>query len=87
MPVTMPGRAIGRRRRNEIVSRPKNRLRQTASAARVPRTSAQSVAIAATLVDSASACQRSARCQATPNQRSVSPGGGKTKLLSSVVNA
>ena len=35
-PVTMPGRAIGRITRKEIVSRPKKRWRATASAARVP---------------------------------------------------
>ena len=39
-PVTIPGSAIGRMTRNEIVSRPKKRWRATASEASVPRTSA-----------------------------------------------
>ena len=36
-PVTIPGSAIGRMTRNEIVSRPKKRERDTASAASVPK--------------------------------------------------
>ena len=43
-PVTIPGRAIGRITRNEIVSRPKKRWRATASEARVPSTIAIAVA-------------------------------------------
>ena len=44
MPVTMPGRAIGRITMNEIASRPKNRERATAAAAMLPSTSATIVA-------------------------------------------
>ena len=41
MPVTMPGRAIGRTRRSEIASRPKNFVRASAAAASVPRSRRQ----------------------------------------------
>ncbi len=41
----------------------------------------------ATWTESHSACQTSGRFQATANQRSVRPGGGKVKLRSSVVSA
>ena len=44
MPVTIPGSAIGRMTRNEIVSRPKNRWRATAIEASVPSSSASAVA-------------------------------------------
>ena len=44
MPVTMPGRAIGRMTRNDTVSRPKNRKRWTAKASSDPSTSATTVA-------------------------------------------
>ena len=44
MPVTIPGRAIGRITRNEIVSRPKKRWRATAIEASVPRIRASAVA-------------------------------------------
>ena len=36
MPVTMPGRAIGRMKSTEIASRPKNFIREIAAAASVP---------------------------------------------------
>ena len=51
MPVMMPGSAMGRMTRSEIVSRPKNRSRDTAAAHSVPRTMAISVEIAATRSD------------------------------------
>ena len=87
MPVTMPGRAIGRMKRSEIASRPKNFARASAAAASVPRSSASAVDTSATRIDSASASQTSGRFQATPNQRRVRPGGGNSKLLSSLLNA
>ena len=40
MPVMMPGSAIGRMKRSEIASRPKNFARASAAAASVPRISA-----------------------------------------------
>ena len=46
IPVTIPGSAIGRITRKEIVSRPKKRCRATASEASVPSTSAIAVAAA-----------------------------------------
>ena len=41
----------------------------------------------ATRIESRSAAQMSGRLQATPNQCSVSPGGGNWKLRSSLLNA
>src|SRR3990172_5786660 len=87
MPLTIPGSAIGSTSMKEIASRPKNRLRYTAAAARVPRASAIRVATRATRSDSPSASQTSARLRVTWNQSSVSPGGGKLKVASSVVKA
>ena len=63
----IPGSAIGRMTRNEIVSRPKNLERETASAASVPRTSAMAVAPSAASTDSQSASRTSGLCHATPN--------------------
>ncbi len=51
MPVTMPGRAIGRTSANDSVSRPKKWKRCTASAASVPRISARTVAPNPTWID------------------------------------
>ena len=48
MPVMMPGSAIGRMTSSEMVSRPKNFVRDTAAAQSVPSTSAIAVEIAAT---------------------------------------
>src|SRR4051794_20627246 len=76
MPVMIPGSAIGRITSSEMVSRPKNRVPETAAAQSVPSTSAIRVEIDATCTDSVSACQTSARFQVTSNHFSVSPGGG-----------
>ena len=51
-PVTIPGSAIGRMTRNEMISRPKNLERETASAASVPSTRAMTVAPKAALIES-----------------------------------
>ena len=48
MPVTMPGSAIGRMISSDTALRPKNRVRCSAIAARVPSTSAIAVASSAT---------------------------------------
>ncbi len=66
-PVMIPGSASGRMTRNEIVSRPKKRERDTASAASVPRTSAIAVAPSAAFTERSSASRTSGLCQATPN--------------------
>ena len=87
MPVTIPGSAIGRTNRRDIASRPKNFARASAAAASVPRSSASAVDTRATRIDSASASQTSGRPQATANQRNVRPGGGNSKLRSSLLNA
>src|SRR4030095_610994 len=56
MPVMIPGNAIGRTKRNEIVSRPKNRNLWTANAAADPSKRAITVAPSAALTDRSSAC-------------------------------
>src|SRR5690349_14732302 len=76
IPVMMPGSAIGRITSSEMVSRPKNRVPETAAAHSVPSTSAISVEIDATCTESVSACQTSGRFHVTSNHLSVSPGGG-----------
>ena len=87
IPVTTPGKAMGRITSSEIVSRPKNRVRLTAAAQSVPRIIATTVEIEATLTDSVRASQTSGRFQVTANHFNVSPGGGQAKLFSSVVKA
>ena len=67
MPVMMPGSAMGRMTSSEMVSRPKKRVRLTAAAQSVPRTSAMTVEMVATLTDRVSAC---------PDVRPV-PGDGE----------
>src|SRR5690242_5378054 len=87
IPVMMPGSAMGRITSNEMASRPKNLLPETAAAQSVPRTRAIAVDMAATWTDSVKACQISTRFHATENHCRVSPGGGHWKLFSSVVKA
>jgi len=88
MPVTMPGRAMGSKTMNEIASRPKNLLREMATAISVPSTMAMSEAISATPTDNHSAFHRSARsARATRNHSVVKPGGGKVNADSCVLNA
>ena len=76
MPVMIPGSAIGRMTRSEIVSRPKNFVRLTAAAHSVPRTRAIAVETVATFAERARACHTSGRFHVTPSQAVVSPGGG-----------
>src|SRR5687767_14907042 len=71
MPVMMPGSAIGRMKRSEMVSRPKNFARARAAAAQVPRMRAMAVAKVATLSESEMALHMSVLSQAIENQRSV----------------
>ena len=84
IPETMPGRAIGRMTRNEIVSRPKNRKRATASDARVPSSIASAVAAAATLRDASSALRAPSLSNAFPNHSRVRPGGGQSSRRDSL---
>ena len=79
-PVTIPGSAIGRMTRNEIVSRPKNRKRDTASEARVPRTSANAVAAKPTLSEVRKASRAPGLSIASPNHWVVRPGGGHSSV-------
>ena len=76
IPVIIPGKAMGRITSSEMVSRPKNLDRATAAAVSVPRISARTVEIAATLTDSAMASQTSLRPNVTPIHFVVKPGGG-----------
>jgi len=76
IPVIMPGSAIGKITKSEMVSRPKNLDLETAAAQSVPRTSAITVEIDATLTDNPNASQTSDLPQVTANHFKVSPGGG-----------
>src|SRR5687768_1962837 len=87
MPVTMPGSAIGRITRNETASLPKNFVRYTAAASRLPNTRAIPVAAEATTTDRRRARQIAGFLNATSNQSSVNPGGGNRKLEDWEVNA
>ena len=79
-PVTIPGSAIGRMTRNEIVSRPKKRWRETASEASVPSTSAIAVAAAPALIEVTKASRAPSLSIALSNQSVVSPGGGHSSV-------
>src|SRR3954454_14703469 len=76
MPVTMPGSAIGRRTRNDTVSRPKNREREAGHAAIVPSNSATAVAPRPALMLLSSASLAPAACQARDHHDTVKPEGG-----------
>ena len=77
IPVTMPGSASGSTRRKDTVSRPKNRKRWTANAARLPSTKARVVAPAAALRELASASRTSGFRQATANHFIETPWIGQ----------
>src|SRR3990170_3329129 len=76
IPLTTPGRAIGRTRKNEIVWRPKKLNRCTATAARVPRTRASMVAVEAASSELTSALVTAGFDAASPNQWNVKLTGG-----------
>src|SRR5919112_523902 len=80
-PVTIPGRAIGRITRKEIVSRPKKRWRATARAARVPSTRAIEPAIRPALIEVTKASRAASSLKAWLNQWVVKPGGGHSRIL------
>src|SRR3954452_15200009 len=80
-PVTIPGSAIGRTTRNEIVSRPKERWRATASDARVPRSIAIAVAATPALSEVTSASRGPLSWKAWLNQWVVRPGGGHARTF------
>src|SRR6476660_3197186 len=80
-PVTIPGSAIGRITRNEIVSRPKNRWRDTASEARVPSTSAIAVAAIPALIEVKKASRAASLSNAFENHSVVRLGGGQARIL------
>src|SRR5438876_12221037 len=81
MPVTTPGRAIGRTSRNVIASRPKKRNRLTAVAAAVPSTSAIVVAIPAAFSDRTRALRASSLCHAAWNHFVLKPAIGQLWML------
>lgn len=87
MPVMIPGRAMGRISISEIPCLPKNSRRYNAAEARVPRTMAIRVAMAAICNDSLMASSTSGRAKATLNHFRVKPWGGKLKAASSVLKA
>ena len=80
-PVTIPGSAIGRMTRNEIVSRPKNRWRATASEASVPRIRAIAVATRPTLSEVMKASRALALLIASLNHCVVRLGGGHSRVF------
>src|SRR6476620_1493914 len=80
-PVTIPGRAIGRMTRKEMVSRPKKRWRATARAARVPSTRAIAAAITPALIEVTKASRAASSLNACENQWVVKPGGGHSRIV------
>ncbi len=80
MPVTTPGRAIGKMMSSDTASRPKNWKRCSARAAIVPRTSAMTVAMAATSRDTMIAERAPSDCTASDHHCVVRPGGGQAKV-------
>ena len=80
-PVTIPGRAIGRMTRNEIVSRPKKRCRDTAKEARVPSTRAIAVAASPTLIEVWNAARAPLSPSASPNHLVVRPSSGHVRVV------
>ncbi len=76
IPVTMPGRAIGRMTRKETVSRPKKRKRWTANESSDPRTRATSVAPIAAWSEASRAERTPSSLKATTYQSMVRPSGG-----------
>ena len=78
--MTIPGRAIGRMTRKEIVSRPKKRCRATASEASVPSTRAIAVAASPTLIEVQKA-SGAVLSSAFGNHSKVKPGGGHSRIL------
>ena len=80
-PVTIPGSAIGRMTRKEIVSRPKKRWRATASEASVPSSSAIAVAASPTLTVVSTASLTPGSFTATPNQWVVRCSGGHFSVM------
>ncbi|MNC59148.1 hypothetical protein D3C75_1089380 [compost metagenome] len=83
----IPGRAIGRISISEMLSLPKKLRRYSAAEARVPSTSAISVARQATCTDNLIASSTSGRANATLNHFKVKPWGGKLKAASWVLKA
>src|ERR1700709_128878 len=80
-PVPLPGRAIGRITRKEMVSRPKKRWRATASEARVPSSSAIAVATTPAFSEVKKASRAASFWKAWENQWVVQPGGGQARIL------
>ncbi len=86
MPVTIPGRAIGRMTAKDTASRPKNEKRWTANASSVPRMSATVVAPSAAWSDVVSADRMPTSSIARMNQSSVRPSIGH-RLNGAALNA
>jgi len=78
IPVTIPGRAIGRTTSSDRVSRPKKRWRWTANDSKVPSTRATRVAPTAALTEVQRAARAPGLSQALPHHSVVNPSGGQT---------
>ena len=87
MPVTIPGSAIGRITRNEIVSRPKKRWRETAIAASVPSTIAIAVAPSPAFTEVQSASRTPGLWKALSNQVEREARRSATTASASSLNA
>src|SRR6476659_2511493 len=80
-PVMIPGSAIGRMKRNEIESRPKNLARARPKAASEPSTSATAVARNPARSESQRASRTSWSCHASENHFVVKPGIGQLWMV------
>ncbi len=79
-PVTMPGSAMGKTKRNEIELRPNQVYRATANEIIVPSRSATTVASDATLTDSTKAFRTPSLSKAELHQWVVYESGGHEKI-------
>jgi hypothetical protein len=81
MPVTIPGRAIGNTKSNEMVLRPKNSYRVIAAAASDPKIKAMEVAISAVKNERITASRIPSLTAALLHHSVVNPVGGQAKDL------
>ncbi len=77
MPVMIPGSAIGSTTAKDSASRPHQRPRWTAKAAKVPSTTAIEVASSPARIESHSAARTSALAQVCGNHCRLKPGIGQ----------
>ena len=81
IPVTMPGRAIGRITSRDSELRPKKRYRDSPNARSVPRNRASPIASSPTWTLTPTACSAPPLLHASPHQCSVYDGGGQPNVF------